>query len=65
LSARLLYKDFKGFRATTSKFQPGEHKLKDYDNIQDILHELKSLHEEADRLAMAGADKESDDEDTL
>ena len=66
-------------------FRPAEHRVKDYDIIQDILLELKlrsdssprtlfvkvhshsgdPLHEEADRLAVEGADKESDDEDTL
>jgi len=58
-------------------FRPAEHKVKDYDIIQDILRELKlrseassrtlfvkvhghsgdPLHEEADRLAVAGAEK--------
>ena len=66
-------------------FRPAEHKVKDYDIIQDILRELKlrseassstlfvkvrghsgdPLHEEADRLAVAGAEKKSDDEDIL
>ena len=58
-------------------FRPAEHKVKDYNIIQDILRELKlrseassstlfvkvcghsgdPLHEEADRLAVAGAEK--------